>query len=76
MKEAWKCISLVEHSHQKCKGKQQKQKEKSKLDETIMKEVKQSIQDMFKQSQQHHHSDKILILMNATMLKKQWMTSW
>jgi hypothetical protein len=44
MKEAWKCISLAERSHQKCGREQQKQKEKNELHEMIMKEVKQSMQ--------------------------------
>jgi hypothetical protein len=47
----------VECSHQKCKRKQQKQKEKNELHEMIMKEVQPSIKDMFKQPQQHHCLD-------------------
>jgi hypothetical protein len=57
MQEAWKNISLAECSHQKCKRKQQKQKEKNELHEMIMKEVQQLMKDMHKQSYQHHHLD-------------------
>jgi hypothetical protein len=57
MKEAWKNISPVECSCQKCKREQQKQKEKNELHEMIMKEVQQSMKDMLKQLYQHHHSD-------------------
>jgi hypothetical protein len=57
MKEAYKNISPAEHSCQKRKRKQQKQKEQNELHEMIMKQVQQSMQDMFKRPQQHHHSD-------------------
>jgi hypothetical protein len=57
MKEAWKNISQAERSHQKRKRKQQKQKENNELHEMIMNEVQQSMQNMFKQLHQHHHSD-------------------
>ena len=57
MKEAWKNIPPAECSHQKCKCKQQKQKEKNELHKIIMKEVQQSMQTMFKQMHQQHHSD-------------------
>jgi hypothetical protein len=36
MKEAWKILSPAERSHQKCKRKQQKQKEKNELHEINM----------------------------------------
>jgi hypothetical protein len=42
MKEAWK-----NSSRQKRKREQRKQKEQNKLDEMIMKEVQQSMQNMF-----------------------------
>jgi hypothetical protein len=57
MKEAWKNTSQAECSHQKHEREQQKQKEQNKLHEMIMKEVQQSMQDMFKQLHQRHHSD-------------------
>jgi hypothetical protein len=57
MKEAWKNTSQAECSHQKRKCEQQKQKEQNELHEMIMKEVQQSMQDMFKQPHQRHHSD-------------------
>jgi hypothetical protein len=49
--------SPAERSYQKHERKQQKQKEKSELHEMIMKEVQQSMKDMFKQPQQHQCSD-------------------
>ena len=57
MKEAWKNTSQAERSRQKREREQQKQKEQNELHEMIMKEVQQSMQDMFKQLHQHHHSD-------------------
>jgi hypothetical protein len=57
MKEAWKNTSQAECSRQKCKREQQKQKEQNELHEMIMKEVQKSMQDMFKQPHQRHHSD-------------------
>jgi hypothetical protein len=57
MKEAWKNTSQAERSRQKCEREQQKQKEQNELHEMIMKEVQQSMQDMFKQPHQCHHSD-------------------
>jgi uncharacterized protein with ATP-grasp and redox domains len=50
MEEAWKNMTPVECSLQKHKHELQKQKEKNELHEMIMKEVKQSMQDMFKQA--------------------------
>jgi hypothetical protein len=47
MKEAWKNTSQAEPSHQKREREQQKQKEQNKLHEMIMKEVQQSMQNMF-----------------------------
>jgi hypothetical protein len=57
MKEAYKNISPAEQSCQKCEREQQKKKEQNELHEMIMKEVQQTMQTMFKQMQQHHHSD-------------------
>jgi hypothetical protein len=59
MKEAWKNVPQAERSHQKREREreQQKKKEQNELHEMIMKEVQQSMQTMFKQMQQHHHSD-------------------
>ncbi len=57
MKEAWKNTSQAEHSHQKCKREQHKQKDKNELHEMIMKEVQQSMQTMFKQMHQQHCLD-------------------
>jgi hypothetical protein len=57
MKEAWKNISLGEHSCQKHKCEQQKQKEKNELHEIIMKEVQESLQSILKQSHQQHCLD-------------------
>jgi hypothetical protein len=57
MKEAWKNTSQAERSRQKREREQQKQKEQNELHEMIMKQVQQSMQDMFKQPHQHHHSD-------------------
>jgi hypothetical protein len=57
MKEAYKNISPAERSRQKCEREQQKKKEQNKLHEMIMKEVQQTMQTMFKQPHQHHHSD-------------------
>ena len=57
MKEAWKNTSQAEHSRQKRDREQKKQKEQNELHEMIMKQVQQSMQDMFKQPHQHHHSD-------------------
>jgi hypothetical protein len=48
MKEAWKNTSQAECSRQKCKREQQKQMEQNELHEMIMKQVQQSMQDMFK----------------------------
>jgi hypothetical protein len=45
----------VECSCQKHECKQQNQKDKNELHEIIMKEVQESMKDMFKQSHQHHH---------------------
>jgi hypothetical protein len=57
MKEAYKNISPAEQSCQKREREQQKKKEQNKLHEMIMKEVQQTMQTMFKQTHQHHHSD-------------------
>jgi hypothetical protein len=57
MKEAWKNVPQAEQSHQKCEREQQKKKDQNKLHEMIMKEVQQSMQTMFKQMHQHHHSN-------------------
>jgi hypothetical protein len=57
MKEAYKNISPAECSHQKRERKQQKQKEQNKIHEMIIKQVQQSMQDMFKQPHQRHHLD-------------------
>jgi hypothetical protein len=57
MKEAWKNTSQAERSRQKCEREQQKQKEQNKLHEMIMKEVQQSMQNMFKELHQCHHLD-------------------
>jgi hypothetical protein len=57
MKEAWKNISPGECSHQKCKHKQQKQKEKNELCKMIMKEVQETVQSILKQLHKHHCSD-------------------
>jgi delta 1-pyrroline-5-carboxylate dehydrogenase len=57
MKEAWKNTSQAERSRQKREREQQKQKEQNELHEMIMKEVQKSMQDMFKQPHQRHHSD-------------------
>ena len=57
MKEGYKNISPAERSHQKCERKQQKKKEQNELHEMIMKEVRQTMQTMFKQMNQHHCSD-------------------
>jgi hypothetical protein len=57
MKEAWKNIPMAERSCQKCEHKQQKQKHKNELHEMVMKEVQQSMQAMFKQLHQQHHSN-------------------
>jgi hypothetical protein len=57
MKEAWKNTSQAERSHQKCKREQQKQKEQNVLHEMVMKQVQQSMQNMFKQPHQHHYLD-------------------
>ena len=57
MKEAWKNTSQAERSRQKREREQQKQKEQNELHEMIMKQVQQSMQDMFKQPHQRHHSD-------------------
>jgi hypothetical protein len=55
--QAWKNVSPSELSHQKCKREQQKQKEQNKLHDMVMKEVQQSMQNMFKQQHQCHHLD-------------------
>jgi hypothetical protein len=55
MKEAYKNIFLAERSRQKRERKQKKQKEQNERHEMIMKQVQQSMQDMFKQPQEHHH---------------------
>jgi hypothetical protein len=57
MIEAWKNIPQAEPSCQKCERKQQKIKDQNELHVMIMKEVQQSMQTMFKQMHQHHHSD-------------------
>jgi hypothetical protein len=57
MKEAYKNITPAEHSHQKCEREQQKKKEQNELHEMIMKEVQQSMQNMFKQMHQQHCLD-------------------
>jgi hypothetical protein len=57
MKEAWKNTSQAESSHQKHQREQQKQKEQNELHEMVMKEVQQSMQNMFKQPHQHYHLD-------------------
>jgi hypothetical protein len=57
MKEAWKNTSQAGRSHQKCEREQQEQKEQNELHEMVMKEVQQSMQDMFKQPHQCHHLD-------------------
>jgi hypothetical protein len=57
MNEAWKNTSQAEHSRQKCKREQQKQKEQNELHKMVMKEVQQLMQNMFKQLHQCHHLD-------------------
>jgi delta 1-pyrroline-5-carboxylate dehydrogenase len=52
MKEAWKNTSQAERSRQKREREQQKQKKQNELHEMIMKEVQQSMQNMFKQPHQ------------------------
>jgi NifB/MoaA-like Fe-S oxidoreductase len=56
MKDAYKNMSPVEYSCKKCGRKQQQEKDKNELHEVIMKEVQQSMTEMF-DSHQHHHLD-------------------